>query len=70
MADTFKGKQRYWEFTFDVEAEDALTLDMLVTDFDLVPVITNLDETTTLGTKVFRTNHPNDTNVVFKMLGE
>jgi|TARA_B110000977_G_scaffold151060_1_gene191622 hypothetical protein len=70
FGDTFKGKQRYWEFTFDVEAEDALTLDMLVTDFDLVPVITNLDETTTLGTKVFRTNHPNDTNIVFKMLGE
>ena len=70
FGDTFKGKHRYWEFTFDVEAEDALTLDMLATDFDLVPVITNLDETTTPGTKVFRTNHPNDTNIVFKMLGE
>jgi hypothetical protein len=66
----FKGKHRYWEFTFNVEAEDALQLDMLVTDFDLVPVITSLDETITFATNVFRTNHLNDTNVTFKMLGE
>tara|TARA_B110000858_G_scaffold13498_1_gene13689 strand:+ start:147 stop:539 length:393 start_codon:yes stop_codon:yes gene_type:complete len=70
FGDTFKGKHRYWEFTFDVEAEDALTLDMLVTDFDLVPVITNLDETTLFGTKVFRTKQPNDTNIVFEMIQE
>ena len=70
FGDTFKGKQRYWEFTFDVEAEDALTLDMLATDFDLVPVITNLDETTLFGTKVFRTKQPNDTNIVFEMIQE
>tara|TARA_B110000503_G_scaffold113570_1_gene170500 strand:- start:1549 stop:1941 length:393 start_codon:yes stop_codon:yes gene_type:complete len=70
FGDTFKGKHRYWEFTFDVEAEDALTLDMLATDFDLVPVITNLDETTLFGTKVFRTKQPNDTNIVFEMIQE
>jgi hypothetical protein len=63
-----KGKQRYWEFIFDIEHEDALSLDMLVTDFDLVPIITGLDETAKITNNVFRTNHPNDTNVVFEIV--
>ena len=67
---TIKGKQRYWEFTFDVEVEDALTLDMLVSDFDLIPIITNLNETVSVQNNIFRTNHSNDTNIVFKMLEE
>jgi hypothetical protein len=65
-----KGKQRYWEFTFEVEAVDALTYDMLLLDFDLVPVITNLNETVSIKNEVFRTNHPNDTNIVFEMIKE
>jgi|TARA_B110000977_G_scaffold99939_1_gene131175 hypothetical protein len=70
FGDIFKGKQRYWKFTFNVEAEDALALDMLITDFDLVPVITDLDETASISNKVFRTKHPNETNVVFEMTQE
>tara|TARA_Y100000389_G_C17465630_1_gene525268 strand:+ start:2831 stop:3223 length:393 start_codon:yes stop_codon:yes gene_type:complete len=65
-----KGKQRVWTFTFNVEAAEALSLDMLVTDFDLVPVIAELDETANLNSKIFRTNHPNDTNIVFEIDGE
>jgi hypothetical protein len=63
-----KGKQRYWEFTFEVEYEDALTIEMLVLDFDLIPIITELDETAKINNNVFRTNHPVDTNIVFKII--
>ena len=65
-----KGKQRYWKFIFDNEYEDALTIDMLLSDFDLVPIITDLDETAHINNSVFRTNHPTDTNIVFKILQE
>ena len=64
-----KSKQRYWEFTFDNEYEDSLTLDMLESDFDLVPIITGLEETATIN-NLFRTKHPNDTNIVFKIVQE
>ena len=63
-----KGKQRYWKFTFETDYEDALTLDMLLSDFDLVPIITELDETAKINNSIFRTNHPNDTNIVFEIL--
>jgi hypothetical protein len=63
-----KGKQRYWKFTFETDYEDALTLDMLLSDFDLVPIITDLDETAKINNSIFRTNHPNDTNIVFEIL--
>ena len=65
-----KGKQRYWEFAFEVEYEDALTLEMLILDFDLVPIITELDETAKINNNIFRSNHPNDTNIVFKIIEE
>ena len=65
-----KGKQKYWEFTFEVEAAEALTYEMLILDFNLVPVITNLNETVSIKNEVFRTNHPNDTNIVFEMIKE
>lgn len=62
-----KGKQRYWEFVFEVEYEGALSLEMMINDFDLVPVITELDETVHNHNKVFRTTCPNDRNIVFEI---
>lgn len=62
------GKQRYWEFIFDVEYEGALTVDMLNNDFDLIPVITELDETAHINNKIFRTTCPNDCNIVFEIV--
>lgn len=67
---SIKGKQRYWKFTFDIEYEDSLTADMLASDFDLVPVITQLDDTAKITNNIFRTNHPNDTNIVFEIVEE
>lgn len=64
------GKQRCWEFIFEVEYEGALTLDMLNNDFNLVPVIVELDETAHIHNKIFRTRCPNDCNIVFEIIEE
>jgi len=61
------GKHRYWEFCFEVEYEGALTLDMMKNDFDLIPVITELDETVHNHNKIFRTTCPNDRNITFEI---
>jgi len=67
FGELIKGKQRYWEFCFEVEYEGALSIDMMVNDFDLIPVITDLDETVHNHNKVFRTSCPNDRNIVFEI---
>jgi len=67
---TIKGKHQCWEFLFNVEYEDALTLNMLELDFDLVPIITKLDDTATITNDIFRTKHPKDTNIVFEIVKE
>ena len=67
FGDNIKGKQRYWEFCFEVEYEGALTTDMLNNDFDLIPVITDLDETVHNHNKIFRTTCPKDRNIIFEM---
>jgi len=61
------GKQRYWEFCFEVEYEGALSVDMMNSDFDLIPVITELDETVHNHNKIFRTTCPNDRNITFEI---
>ena len=61
-----KGKQRVWTFKFEHSYVDGLTLDMLLDDFDLVPVITDLDETAIINNGAFSTKHPNDKNIIFE----
>ena len=68
FGDSIKGKNRYWEFCFEVEYEGALTIEMLTNDFDLIPVITELDETVYNHNKIFRTTCPNDRNIVFEIV--
>jgi len=62
------GKQRYWEYVFQHEYSGGLTLDMLLDDFDLIPVLTNLDETSLINNNVVRTIDKNDCNILFKLL--
>ena len=62
------GKQRYWEFVFDVPFEAALSVDMMESDFDLIPVITELDETVYNHNKIFRTTCPNERNITFEIV--
>src|SRR5210317_1927698 len=45
LGDKYIGKQMLWNFEFEVEYEGALTLEMLISDFDLIPIITGLNET-------------------------
>ena len=65
--DKYKGKQMLWTFEFDLEYEDALTLEMLKGDFDLIPIITGLNETVELQKALFRTTGK-DTNIVFSVV--
>lgn len=62
------GKQRYWEYTFEHEYFGGLTKEMLLDDFDLIPVLTGLDETSLINNNVVRTRNDNDRNIVFKLL--
>jgi hypothetical protein len=66
FGDAIKGKQRVWTFEFDNPYEGALTVDMLNDDFDLVPVITNLNETANIHNSIFCTKNPNDSNIIFE----
>jgi len=68
FGDAIKGKQRVWTFEFDNPFEGALTVDSLNDDFDLVPVITNLNETANIHNSIFCTNNPNDRNIIFEQI--
>lgn len=41
----YKDKQKTWTFDFDIELENAVSIDMLLNDFDNIPIITGLEET-------------------------
>jgi len=65
----YKGKQNVWTVEFTIEQEQSLTLDMLETDFDLVPFISNLDDTVTQPNDVFTTLSNNGfRNIVFNQI--
>ena len=68
FGDAIKGKQRVWTFEFDNPYEGALTIDTLNDDFDLVPVITNLNETANINNSIFCTKNPNDRNIIFQQI--
>jgi len=64
----YTGTHRVWSFPFEVEAEDSLSVEMLEQDFDLVPIITDLDETIKINNNVFRTNGAKYNNILFKTI--
>ena len=66
FGDAIKGKQRVWTFEFNNPYEGALTVDMLNDDFDLIPIINNLNETANINNSIFCTQNPNDRNIVFR----
>ena len=63
----YSDKQRYWEFVFEYEYTNGLTEEMLLEDFELIPVITGLDETTNINNSVFRTTNKQEKNIIFKL---
>ena len=62
---TYKGKHNVWSMVFENSYEGAITLESLQDDFNLVPVIDNLDETVKLETKAFITSEE-QANILFK----
>ena len=63
----YKGQHNVWTYEFDIEYESALSLEMLVEDFDLVPIILGLSETADINNSVFRTKDAAETNILFKL---
>jgi len=62
---SFTGKHRVWTFKFNVEYAEALTIDMLINDFDLVPVIVELEESAEFTQSAFRTTDSCERNILF-----
>jgi hypothetical protein len=62
----YNGKHNVWSGTIHIEYEDVLTLDVLEQDFNLVPVINNLQETIKLKDCVFDTKNLQTKNIIFK----
>ena len=45
FGENYQGEHRVWHTTIEPEFPDAVSLDTLKNDFDLVPMLTGLDET-------------------------
>jgi len=63
----YKNKQNIWQYKFDIEYTDALDIDTLINDFDLIPIITGLDETVSFENDVFITKNPSINNIFFDL---
>lgn len=61
----FNDKQTAWELEFEFESEGQHSIEMLKNDFDLIPVISNLDETAELKIQAFMTNGSSQRNTLF-----
>jgi hypothetical protein len=64
----FKGQQNVWVFKFDIEYEAGHSIELLTTDFDMVPFISNLEETVDFEKTIFYTKDSTLTNIVFEEL--
>lgn len=64
----YKNRQKYWSIIFENEYTNSITLPELEDDFDLVPIVLNLDETAKIETPVFSTKDATFKNLVFNIL--
>jgi len=66
LGSNFKGKQNYWVVTFESERE-ATSIDenTLIEDFQLVPIVLNLNETAELSEPVFNPDNESNKNISF-----
>jgi len=62
----FEGEHTYWQFEFAMP-ESAVTKEMLIEDFDLVPIVTDLNETVHINISVFQTKDTANRNIVFNI---
>jgi hypothetical protein len=67
LGTSYKTKQSVWKYVFDMEYEGALDIETLVNDFDLIPIITGLDETADFKNAHFLTKDTALTNITFQI---
>ena len=67
LGTSYKTKQSIWKYVFDIDYEGALDIETLVNDFDLIPIITQLDETAKFENAHFLTKNTALTNITFQI---
>jgi hypothetical protein len=61
----YKGKQRVWKLNFNFEFDNSHSVNTLNFDFNLVPIIKNLNETINLKDAAFITGSVEFNNILF-----
>ena len=65
----YKGNHKIWVVEFFVEADESTNVELLECDFDLVPIITGLDETINFDKEMFITSQKSNLlNIVFSRI--
>jgi hypothetical protein len=65
FGDNYQGEHMVWTATVEPDFPDAVNVDSLKQDFDLVPMVIGLDESINIKTGVFRTMDTDHTNIMF-----
>ena len=61
----YKNIKCYWQVEFTIESTGSITTNMLESDFDLVPFITELEECVNFKETVFYTTDKRKKNIIF-----
>ena len=62
----YKGKQNIWTFVFETDFDDATSIELMTSDFDMVPIITNLEESVEFKNHMFESTNPQRMNILIK----
>ena len=65
FGDNYRGELMVWEFTFEPEIPEAISVKTLNEDFNLIPMLTGLDETIKISNGVYITDDEDYTNLLF-----
>ena len=68
LGTSYKTKQNVWTYKFDIDYEGALDIETLVNDFDLIPIIADLDETAKFENVQFITKNVSLNNISFEIV--
>jgi hypothetical protein len=68
LGSMFNTKQKVWTYEFDIDYEGAIDVPTLVNDFDLIPIITKLNETAKFDNPQFLTKNLEKSNIIFMLM--
>ncbi|MDB4257099.1 hypothetical protein N9827_00400 [bacterium] len=68
LGSMFNTKQKVWTYEFDIDYEGAIDVPTLVNDFDLIPIITKLNETAKFDNSQFLTKNLEKSNIIFMLM--